>query len=155
MKTFDYQQVGAVLGPLKARFVDCAHGEGDKCEMIDRQLECCAAICSDVAKALREWALGVFSGEIVFDPAAENLWRSEVNQIYTQAIRVWQLGRKAEVPCWELAGQNKLASALWDLHWLLDKWVTPKLSVGPSARVNLKLDSDHLAAIRSQLSKLQ
>lgn len=154
MKTFDYEQVNAILSPLKAKFIDCAHGEGDKCELIDRQLECCAAICGDVANALRAWALGVFSGEVVFDPAAESLWRSEVNQIYVNAIRVWQLGRKAEVPCWELAGQNKLASALWELNWLLEKWVTPKLSIGPSARVNLKLNEDQIQAIQTQLRKM-
>ena len=154
MKTFDYEQVNAVLGPLKTRFVDCAHGEGNDCETLDKNLECCATICFDVTRALREWARGVFSGEVVFDSAAERLWRFEIAQIQARAIKVWQLGRKAEVPCFDLSGQNKLSSALWELNWLLENWVTPKLSVGPSARVNLKLSDDQRVTVQRQLCSL-
>src|SRR5436190_13645626 len=102
MKTFDYEQVYAVLAPLKAKFDDCAHGEGNSCDTLDKHLECCAKICFEVADALRSWAADVFSGEVVFDPQAEQLWRAEVGQIYVQATNVWQIGRKAEVPCFEL-----------------------------------------------------
>ena len=154
MKTYDYEQVNAVLAPLKAKFEDCAHGEGNQCETLDKHLDCCATICFEVATALTKWARDVFSGEVLFDPEAENLWRTEVTQIYSQATRVWQMGRKAEVPCYELPGQSKLEAALWQLNWMLEKWVSPKQSVGPSARVNLKLDTNEYAEIRKQLSSL-
>jgi len=109
MKTFDFEQVQAVLSPLKAKFEDCAHGEGNQCETLDKHLDCCARICFQVALEVRKWARGVFSGEIVFDPDAEAAWRTEVQQIASQAIRLWQMGRKAEVPCWELPGQSFLS----------------------------------------------
>jgi len=154
MKTFDYEQVRAVLIPLKAKFDDCAHGEGNECETLDKHLDCCARICFEVESEVSKWARDVFSGEVVFDPDAERAWRTEVTQIYSQATRLWQTGRNAEVPCWELPGQGRLQAALWQLYRLLDNWVSPQPSVGPSARVKLKLGEDELAAIRKQLAAL-
>ena len=154
MKTFDYEQVNAILSPLKAKFQDCAHGEGNQCETLDKHLDCCADICFEVHAALVTWAQDVFAGKIVFDREAESLWRTEVAQIYSQAKRIWQIGRKAQVPCWDLPGQSKLETALWHLNFLLQDWVTPKLSVAPSARVTLQLDADETAAIRQQLAEL-
>lgn len=154
MKTFDYEQVHAVLSPLKAKFHDCAHGEGTQCETLDKHLDCCAEICLEVFAAVVLWAQDVFAGKIAYDPEAERLWRAEVGQIYSQAKRFWQIGRKAEVPCWELAGQSKLETALWNLNFLLQDWVTPKLAIAPSPRVTLQLDDDEYAAIRQQLAEL-
>src|SRR6185437_8202334 len=105
-------------------------------------------------QAVKEWALNVFSGEVIFDPAAESRWRTELAQLHSQAVRVWQASRKAEVPCYELAGQNELASALWELQWLLDNWVSPKLSVAPMARSKVKLSDEKKAEVRGQLSAL-
>jgi hypothetical protein len=154
LKTFDYEQVNAVLTPLKAKFEQCAHGEGNQCETLDKHLECCAQICLEVHAAVAGWARDVFSGKIAFDPEAENLWRAEVAQIYSQATRVWQIGRKAEVPCWDLPGQSRLEAALWHLSWLLRDWVSPKLSVAPSPRAALQLDADESAAIHKQLAEM-
>ena len=66
MKTYDYNQVASVLSPLKAKFEDCAHGEGNQCETLNKHLDCCAEICMEFAGAVREWAQAVFSGEVVF-----------------------------------------------------------------------------------------
>ena len=60
MKTFDYEQASEVLRPLKAKFSDCTHGERDECTMLDKQLECCAKICSALADAVRNWASACF-----------------------------------------------------------------------------------------------
>jgi hypothetical protein len=154
MKTFDYQQVNAVLTPLKAKFEDCTHGEGNQCETLDKHLDCCAQIYFEVYAEVRNWARQVFSGKIAFDQEAENLWRAEVSQIYAQAKRQWQVGKNAEVPCWDLPGQSKLETALWYLSVLLQDWVSPRLSVAPSPRVTLQLDANESAAIRKQLAEL-
>lgn len=154
MKTFDYEQVSAVLTPLKAKFENCAHGEGNQCETLDKHLDCCAAICLEVHAAVSCWARDVFSGKIAFDREAENLWRTEVARICSRATRIWQIGRKVEVPCWELPGQSRLEAALWHLSFLLQNWVSPKLSVAPSPRATLKLGADESAAIRKQLAEL-
>src|SRR5207248_2068148 len=94
MKTYDEKQVEAVLSPLRAEFNDCAHGEGNECETLDKHLDCCATICFKVADALTQWAKEVFSGEVVFDPAAERAWRFRVNEIYDEARTYWEVGRK-------------------------------------------------------------
>jgi hypothetical protein len=154
MKTFDYEQVSAVLAPLKAKFDDCAHGEGNACEALDKQLECCATICYQVINSLRTWADGVFTGEVILDPQAEEKWRLELTQICSRATEIWQIGRKAEVPCWEIPGQNMLASALWEMRWLLDNWVSPKLAVAPMPRSKAKLSDEQKESIRQQLSSL-
>ena len=154
MKIYDFEQVAATLAPLKAKFADCAHGEGSTCETLDAHLACCAKACFEVVLACREWAQGVFHGQVLFDPAAENTWRSELAMIHVQATRMWHLGRAAEVPCWELPGQNMLGSALQELQWLADSWVTPRPSVGPIARVTAKLNDEQRAAVRTQLGTL-
>jgi hypothetical protein len=104
--------------------------------------------------ALKKWARDVFTGEVVFDPEAERLWRTEVGQIYSQAVQIWQRGYKAEVDCWEFTAQGMLAAVLWEMYRLLENWTSPKLSVGPSARVRLKLGENERAAIQKQLSSL-
>jgi hypothetical protein len=154
MKTFDFEQVTAVIAPLKAKFEDCAHGEGNSCETLDKHLECCAKIVSEFTSMLRSWVQDVFSGELIFDPKTEMVWRSEAQTLLSRASRVWQMGRKAEVPCYELPAQAMLSSALWELNWFVEKWVTPKLSVSPSARVKLKLDAENRKAVADQLSSL-
>jgi hypothetical protein len=154
MKTFDYEQVSTTLSPLKAKLQDCAHGEGNQCETLDKHLDCCAEICFEVHAAVVTWAQNVFAGKIAFDREAENLWRAEVAQIYAQAKRVWQVGRKAQVPCWDLPGQSKLETALWYLNFLLQDWVSPRQSVAPSARVALQLTEEQSSAIRQQLANL-
>jgi hypothetical protein len=154
MKIFDQNQVVAVLSPLKARFDDCAHGEGRTCETLDQHLRCCAEICFEFVGECRKWALGVFSGEVVFDPAAEAGWQFELGQIQSHAAKIWNVGRHAEIPCWDLPGQNMLGSALWELHGLLENWVTPKLSAGPMVRVKPSLSEDQIAIVQAQLAAL-
>ena len=154
MKTFDYEQVNAVLSPLKAKFEDCAHGEGNQCETLDKHLDCGAQICLEVHAAVAGWARDVFAGRVAFDRQAEGLWRTEVARIYSRARRIWQAGRRAEVPCRDLPGQSRLEAALWHLSYLLEDWVSPKLSVAPSPRATLKLDREESSAIRKQLAEL-
>lgn len=154
MKTCDYEQVNAIMTPIKAKLQDCAHGEGNQCQTLDKHLDCCADICLEAHKALATWSQDVFAGRVVYDHDAEQLWRAEMGQIYSQAKRAWLIGRRAEVPCFELPGQAKLEVALWYLSVLLENWVTPKLSVAPSPRVSLQLDDAATAAIRQQLANL-
>jgi hypothetical protein len=154
MKTFDYEQVQAVLSPIRAKLQACAHPEGDRCATLDKHLDCCAEICLEVHQAVVAWARDVFAGRVVFDAEAEALWRSEIANIYVRARGVWQVGRRAEVPCWELPGQTKLDSALWHLSYLLQNWVTPKPSVAPSPRAGLLLGEATRAAMRQQLASL-
>ena len=160
MKTFDYEQVQAVLSPIKAKFQDCAHlhthPEGNKCQTLDKHLDCCAEICFEVHQAVVTWAQDVFAGRVIFDPAAERLWQTELAHICAQATAVWQLGRRAEVPCWELPGQTKLGTALWNMSYLLQNWVTPRPSVAPSARWGrgVSLDEATRAAMRERLASL-
>ncbi len=154
MKTYDHEQVASTLAPLKARFADCAHGEGNTCETLDHQLECCGKTCFDIVLAVRSWAAGVFRGDVIFDPAAEARWRAELAQIQADATQLWAAGRRAEVPCWELPGQNLLGSALQELRWLTDRWVTPRPAVGLSARVRAPLTGEQLECVRTQLAAL-
>ncbi len=154
MKTFDYQQVDAVLSPLKARLNDCAHGEGDQCETLDSHLDCCATICFQVVESLKAWALSVFAGEVIFEAAVEDRWRTEVAQIYTRATAIWQSGRSLEVPCYQLPGLNNLQSGLWELQWLLENWVSPRRSVAPLPRARMQFTTEQKAGIRDQLAAL-
>jgi hypothetical protein len=78
----------------------------------------------------------------------------ELAQICSRATQIWQMGRKAEVPCWEIPGQGMLGAALWEMRWVLDNWVSPKLAVGPMPRMKVKLSDEQRESIRKQLSSL-
>ena len=69
-----------------------------------------------------------------------------------QAMLAW--GGEAESLCYEMAGLRFLKSVLWTLDTLQTGWVTPKLSVGPSARVQPISDEASITQIKGRLASL-
>ena len=74
--------------------------------------------------------------------------------LFSRAMQLWEIGRSAEVPCWDLSGQSRLEAALWNLHQLRDGWVTPKLAVGPSARQGYPGSAAEQKALRQKIAAL-
>ncbi|HEX4793707.1 MAG TPA: hypothetical protein VH370_07950 [Humisphaera sp.] len=134
MTTFDFNQVRDFAAGVNAELDQCENGEGAQCRTIDATLSYCAERCGKFIEEVRKWGRDVFAGRVAFDPAAEQLWKAELSQLYLRAINLLTLGNQAEQSCFVLDGKRKLESSLWNVHQLLDGWVTPKLSVGPSAR---------------------
>jgi GNAT superfamily N-acetyltransferase len=86
-------------------------------------------------QAVRQWGRAVFKGQVAFDPEVERVWLESGIQLYKRSIELLSYGTTAEEPCYTLDGKAVLQSALWKMAQMLSGWVTPKLAVGPSARV--------------------
>jgi len=139
MTTFDFKEVQDFAANVNRQLTECENGEGMECANIDHTLSCCAENCCGFTEKVRKWARDVFAGRVVFDPAVEQLWKAEAMQLYTRAFNLLEYGGQAESECYALNGKVKLQAALFRLRNLLDGWVTPKLSVGPSARLGASL----------------
>jgi hypothetical protein len=134
MTTFDLAEVRGFVTALDSQMERCDNGEGMACANLDDALRHYAALCCELREGVRQWGREVFAGRVAFDPEVERVWRTESTRLYDRAVEMLAYGRKAEIACYHLDGRAALRSALWDLHQLLDGWVTPKLAVGPSAR---------------------
>ena len=153
MTTFDFNQVRAFADRLNAQLDQCQNGEGIACISIDATLKFCADRCCQFLQELRKWGRGVFSGQVAFDAAAEQLWKAELARLISRASDLLALGKQAEEMCYVLDGQNNLAAALLRMKQLLDTWVTPKLSISPSARNRPTVEFINEA--REEISKLE
>ena len=135
MITYEPNQVQDFANDLNAQWEKCENGEGMECQELDTTLGFCADRCCEFLATLTEWGRDIFAGKVVFDPITEQQWKTELFKLFDRAHRLWRRSAKKEVDCWELGGQVKLEAALWSLSQLKDGWVTPKLAVGPSARL--------------------
>ena len=153
MTVFDVEQVRQIAADINSQLDRC---ESDKthCQTIDQSLTCCADICYKFIGIVQKWGQDVFAGRVAFNPNAESLLKAELAQAYSRAVKAWEVGRKAEIPCYDLPGQCRLESALWNLGRLIDGWVTPRISVGPSARRELYSDSSFYEEARKRIASL-
>src|ERR1700722_12891408 len=147
MTTCDLNQVKEFSDRVIA---DLVRGENEiRCDSIDTSLRYYVERCCNFEAAVRKWGRDVFTGRVAFDPAAESQWRAGVAELFFRAQRVLEIGEKAESECGGFDGKAKLESALWNLNKLLYVWVTPKLSVGPSARQELTFSAEAHARVDS------
>jgi hypothetical protein len=154
MVTFDYAEVREFAADLNARLNQCDNSEGMECNNLDGALRHYATLCCEFQEGIRQWGRAVFAGRVAFDPKVEKIWVEEGIRLYSRAIEMLAYGEQAEVPCYVLDGKNALRSALLGLHQLFNKWVTPKLAVGPSARNGTSVTSPIAEEIAKRLSEL-
>ena len=154
MTTFDLAEVRNFAANLDARMDLCDNGEGMECANIDATLRHYANLCCEFRKGVRQWGRSVFSGQVAFDPEVEKVLQDEGHRLLTRAAEMLAYGQQAEVPCYALGGQAALQSTLLGLYMLLDKWVSPKLAVGPSARQGLDLEPAAAEAAKLKIGSL-
>ncbi|HET6573672.1 MAG TPA: hypothetical protein VFG68_08740 [Fimbriiglobus sp.] len=154
MKTFDLAEVRDFAAALGARMDRCDNGEGMECSSLDDTLRHYAALCCEFHDGVRQWGQAVFSGRTPFNPDVERVLKAEAERLYTRAVATLAYGQSAEASCYSLDGQDALRSALWDLYLLLDNWVTPKLAVGPAARLRPVLDPAEVEDARRRIEAL-
>lgn len=158
MPTFDLTELRDFAHALDADLDRCDNGEGIQCETLDLRLRHYAKICCQFQERVRKWGREVFAGRVAFDPEAERLYTEKGVQLCARAQELITSAEEAEeddeLPCFVLDGKAALKSALWDLERLIFRWVRPKLSVGPSARLGVPADPAAMAKIREQLQSL-
>ena len=154
MTTFDLTDVRRFAADLGARMDRCDNGEGMECANLDATLRHYAGLCCEFRECVRAWGRSVFAGRVTFDPETERVWREEGARLYARSTQHLADGQQAEGGCYTLEGQHALRSALWGLDQLLSGWVTPKLSVGPAARLGSTLTGTALEAAKERAAAL-
>lgn len=137
MTTFDATEVQKFTASLASRMDSCDNCEGMYCSNLDNSLRLYAKLCCEFREEIRSWGRAVFTGQVAFDAAVEDIWLREGSRLRSRATEMLGYGQKSQNGCYALEGQPALQSALWDLSQLLDGWVTPTLAAGPSARQRL------------------
>lgn len=155
MTTFDLAGVRAFVSDVDARLDRCDNGEGLMCANLDDTLRHYARVCCEYREAVRHWGREVFAGRAAFDPEVETELLAHGEALYHRAQNLFAYGEEmADGPCYALEGRATLRAALLGVYELLTKWVTPALSVGPSARGALVLAPEVVAAMRARLAAL-
>lgn len=154
--TCDYAEVKEKTDKLSAELDECEGGESLYCYNLDKTLTCSADKYFKFAHDVRQWADNVFCGRVIFDPAAETLWKATLENFVQRASRLLSNGLAAsgEHGCDMMDGTNKLRLALFAMHQLLHPWITPRLAVGPSSRQPYTTDPVKLEEGRNKLSTL-
>lgn len=139
MTTYDLAEVRFFTADVDARMNRCDNGEGMECANLDGTLRQYAILCCEFHEQVRRWGRAIFYGQAAFDPAVENLWLSEGQELFRRASQLWDHGQEMEGECFVLESGAALGSALWRLERLLNAWVTPRPAVAPLARYGIPM----------------
>ena len=130
----------------------CDHGEGTECLTLEGVIGYYVNRCAALHERIRAWVRAVFSGRITFDPESEALLQTSARQLLASAKEIAAYGRAKDDVCGELEGLSHLHSYVAKFDYLLDNWVSPRLAVGPAARV--EIPNEAAREIRERLTKL-
>jgi hypothetical protein len=134
MTTFDLVEVRGFTADIHARMDRRDNGDGPECAALDADLRRYAELCREFCNQVRKWGLAVFSGRVEFDPAVEQVLREDGKELHSRAMTLWKDSQGSETSRDRLDEQVHLKDALRELDRLINRWITPKLAVGPSAR---------------------
>jgi hypothetical protein len=154
MTAFDLPEVRGFAEDLDARMNRCENGEGTECATLDDALQLYAKLCREFVAQVRQWGQAIFYSRVAFDPEVERVFLNEGMRLFSHANAAFERGGKAEEECWMLDGRTALAAALWDMHRVLDGWITPTPAVGPSVRHGLASHPTVLAEARRRIEAL-
>jgi hypothetical protein len=135
--TIDLPAVRRFTDDLKERQRRCEIGEGTICTNLEDTINHYVQLCTELREFIQQWARAIFTGQIKFDPAAEDLLKTDVAQLLQRAEQVAAQGRAMNGYCFILEALNALHWHIADFDYLLRNWVSPRLAVSPTPRIKL------------------
>jgi hypothetical protein len=141
---------------LESKLNECEGEESLYCHNLETTLSCSADHCLKFVEEVLQWSSDVFSGSVIFDPAAEQLWKASLENFYQRGTRLLSNGYAAsgEHGCSTMSGANKLRIALFEMQKLMYSWVAPTLAVGPSSRQQYATDPAKIEEGKRKLASL-
>jgi hypothetical protein len=133
MTRFDLAEVRDFTAGIGTRIDRCLAGAGTECAPMDAALRHFADLCREFCDQVRRWGDAVFSGRVEFDPEVERILKEEGWRLHSRVTEARDRAETNGMRHDSLSGQNALQAAFSELDRLLNRWVTPKLAVGPSA----------------------
>ncbi|HBI45214.1 MAG TPA: hypothetical protein DDY78_20515 [Planctomycetales bacterium] len=135
--TLDLLAVRRFTDDLNERLRQCDNGEGMFCSNLSATIDHYVQLCGELRAYVNHWARAIFTGQTAFDQAVEDLLKEEARRLLHRSKRLAAQGRAMDGMCYVLPGLNPLHCHLADLGYLLENWVSPRLSVSPAPRVRL------------------
>jgi hypothetical protein len=152
--TYNAGDVRRFVSNLNDQFCQCQNGEGMECATLDNQLIHLSLLCHDFIGGIRNWGRDIFARRAEYDSSVEEEWLVGGRQLLRSAQRAWGDAGAVEVECYVLEGQELLVSAIFEMEQLLNHWVSPKPSVGPSARLGSNLSQSVVDEARRRIESL-
>jgi hypothetical protein len=135
--TLDLIDARRFTDELSDRLRRCDNGEGMICSNLEESISHYIQVCDDLRDYINAWARAIFAGQIAFDAQAETLLNRISQQVLRRAKSLAAQGRTMEEDCFDLGRLDALHYHIADFDYLLENWVSPRLAVGPAARVKL------------------
>lgn len=134
----DLPAVPDFAADFEARLNRCEVGAEEACRSLDGRIDRYVTLSRDLRGYINNWAGQIMAGRIEFDAAHEAALKAEVRRV-VQAAKPVALDGWAKcsacAPFTDLPGLPALLRHLEDFEGLLRNWVSPRLAVGPAARV--------------------
>jgi hypothetical protein len=150
--TLDLPAVRRFTEDLNDRRSRCDNGEGMICSNLEEIINHYAQLCAELRAYINRWARAIFTEQVAFDPAVEELLKEETRRLLQRAKQVAARGRALDGQCYVLQGLNALHCHIADFDYLLENWVSPRPAVSPAPRV--KLSSAAEQKVIERLGKL-
>ncbi len=135
--TLDLSAVRCFTDSLQDRLRQCDNGEGMVFSNLDESINYYVQLCVELRNYINQWARAVFTNQVAFDPAVEELLKSETSLLLHRAKQLAACGRAMNGQCFELQGLSFLHYYIADFDYLLENWVSPRAAVSPAPRVKL------------------
>lgn len=122
----------------------CDDGTERECLTLAGRIDRCGRLCRELREYIRSWSQAVFAGRLGFEQADEDVLKAQVGRLVAVVGPVAAEGRTMCSVCQvytPLPGLPALTGHLADLDHLLRNWVSPRLAVGPAARVVIPDDA--------------
>jgi hypothetical protein len=148
----DFVAVRRFTEDLKEQLRRCDNGEGMMCSNLDESINYYVELCDKLRAYVNHWARAIFTGQIPFDQAVEDLLKEEIRHLLHRSKQVAARGRAMDGQWYVLRGLNPLHCHIADFDYLLENWVSPRLAVTPAPR--LKLSQEAEQQIRERLGQL-
>jgi len=149
--TYQVSDVRRFNDELNEQVRTCDNGEGTTCSSLDGKIKHYNGLCAQLRDYVNQWARAIFTGQIAFDAEIESLLVQEIRQLLPRANGVAAHGRVLQKECMP-EGLDELKDRILDFHYLLENWVSPRLSVSPAPRVVIPEEVDE--KILERLKKL-
>ena len=150
----DAEGVRRFAAILNADLDHCDNGEGMECASLEASLGRYACLCSMLSEHIKRWGQEVFTGHTSYQQSVDEAWFEAGVALNNRAVEMLERAQLMEIVCYDLAAADKLRSALFGLYQLLDGWVSPHLSIGPSAR-QAHQSLNNIEAVRNNIAELR
>lgn len=155
LTAFDLSSVKQFVGQLRDQRNGCGNDESSFCSDLDESLACHVRVYEGLRQGVNAWAEAVFSGREPFNPDVENAFKNELKGFLGDAKPMAKYGRSVVTECYRLDRLEALEEAVADVGYLIQHWVSPRISIAPSGRVTIASEvAKHIASRANEMPQL-